>query len=83
MSGADAADSTTPAPIGLSGNDVPLGQQPGFVAPRTYLEQTRPIQPPKPLTALDREQMEGLVCVAKRCWEVRANISFRNLFAPS
>ncbi|KAF2654639.1 nuclear protein SNF4 [Lophiostoma macrostomum CBS 122681] len=60
MSGADTADSTAPAPIGLAGNDVPLGQQPGFVAPRTYLEQTRPMQPPKPVTALDREQMEGL-----------------------
>lgn len=61
MSGPDAADSSAPAVANPHANDVVLGQQPAFVAPRTYLEQARPIVPPKPMTAVDREQMEGLV----------------------
>ncbi|KAF2269884.1 nuclear protein SNF4 [Lojkania enalia] len=59
MSGADIADSVTPASINATASDVPQ-DQPAFVAPRTYLEQVRPIIPPKPLTAMDWEQMEAL-----------------------
>ncbi|KAF2182013.1 nuclear protein SNF4 [Zopfia rhizophila CBS 207.26] len=61
MSGADMADSTTPAPLTAIASDTIPGQEPpGFVQPRTYLEQAKPITPPKPLSAIDREQMEGL-----------------------
>jgi hypothetical protein len=69
MSGSDAADSAMPAPsypTPLPANDLPLGQPPPFVAPRTYLEQAKPQGSPKPMTAIDREQMEGLVCVWKQ-----------------
>jgi hypothetical protein len=59
MSGPDAADPPAPAP--QNPHDVALGSPPAFVAPRTYLEQARPIVPPKPMSAVDREQMEGLV----------------------
>ncbi len=53
MSGVDAADTA------LAHANERLG---AFVSPRTLLEQARPSQPPKPLTALDREQLDGLVC---------------------
>ncbi|KAF2867636.1 hypothetical protein BDV95DRAFT_597849 [Massariosphaeria phaeospora] len=61
MSGVDMVDSAMPAPENDTISDLPLGQgPPAFVAPRTYLERTDPIGPPKPVTAVDREQMEGL-----------------------
>lgn len=63
MSGADTADSTMPAPPSAPVADEHHAQQPAFVAPRTYLSQTRPASAPRPLTALDREQMEGLIAV--------------------
>jgi len=54
MSGADVADPAAPV------KDVPLlAGQPAFVAPRTYLDQARPMVP-LPLSAIDREQLEGL-----------------------
>lgn len=76
MSGADTADPVTPAPANLPDGDV------SFVAPRTYLEQTKPITPPKPLTALDREQMEGLVRVWHSRLDFSANVGCRGRFAP-
>ncbi|KAF2015040.1 nuclear protein SNF4 [Aaosphaeria arxii CBS 175.79] len=60
MSGADTADPTTPAPPPNTVNEDALGHQPSFVAPRTYLSQTRPPQSPQMLSPIDREQMEGL-----------------------
>ncbi|KAF2122838.1 nuclear protein SNF4 [Lophiotrema nucula] len=56
MSGADVADSTMP------GNDVVSGGLP-FVAPRTYLGQTRQAMKDKALTELDHEQMDALKSV--------------------
>jgi 5'-AMP-activated protein kinase regulatory gamma subunit len=50
MSGADALAS-----------DAPPHDGPAFVTPRTYLEQGRPVMPPRALTAVDREQLDGLV----------------------
>jgi hypothetical protein len=63
MSGADTIDSATPVPATMSSpaSDAPAAQQAGFVTPRTYLTQTRPIVPPKLLATIDIEQMEGLV----------------------
>lgn len=59
MSGADTLDSASPDPTNVPSSDVPPASgKPAFVAPRTYLNQ-RPI-PPTPLSAVDREQMEGL-----------------------
>ncbi|KAF2798279.1 nuclear protein SNF4 [Melanomma pulvis-pyrius CBS 109.77] len=58
MSGVDIADSAVPAPTTLPASDVPLPA--AFVTPRTYLDQMRPVIPPAPLSAVDREQMEGL-----------------------
>lgn len=46
MSGVDAADSATP--------------NPHFVSPRHLLEQTRPILPPRTITKLDQEHLDGL-----------------------
>ncbi|KAF2278804.1 CBS-domain-containing protein [Westerdykella ornata] len=60
MSGPDAADPSTPAPEKPPAKDVVIPQQPAIVAPRTFLEPARPIMPPTPLSAIDREQMEGL-----------------------
>ena len=54
MSGVDTADSATSS---LLMNDA----RPAFVSPRTLLEQARPTVPPKTVTALDREQLDGLV----------------------
>ena len=34
---------------------------PVFVSPRTLLEPSRPVLPPRAFTALDKEQLEGLV----------------------
>lgn len=39
----------------------PNEARPTFVSPRTLLEQARPILPPRTFTALDREQLDGLV----------------------
>jgi hypothetical protein len=39
----------------------PNDARPAFVSPRTLLEQVRPILPPRSFTALDREQLDGLV----------------------
>jgi len=39
----------------------PNDARPTFVSPRTLLEQARPILPPRTFTALDREQLDGLV----------------------
>ena len=39
----------------------PNDARPTFVTPRTLLEQARPILPPRTCTALDREQLDGLV----------------------
>lgn len=39
----------------------PNDARPAFVSPRTLLEQARPILPPRSFTALDREQLDGLV----------------------
>jgi hypothetical protein len=58
MSG-DTADST-PAPAGALRNEV-THDRPVFVAPRTYLEQGRPAMSQRALTAVDREQLDGLV----------------------
>ncbi|KAF2470174.1 nuclear protein SNF4 [Lindgomyces ingoldianus] len=60
MSGADLAETTTPAPPpnATTASDVP--ERPLFVAPRTYLEQAKPIMPQKLLTVLEREQMDAL-----------------------
>ncbi|KAF2710217.1 CBS-domain-containing protein [Pleomassaria siparia CBS 279.74] len=61
MSGVDIADSAMAAPPNVPISDVSQAQgKPAFVAPRTYLDQTRPVVPPTPLSAVDREQMEGL-----------------------
>lgn len=59
---ADIADSEMPAPTNVPVSDVPLAApgKPAFVAPRTYLDQARPTIPPTSLSAVDREQMEGL-----------------------
>jgi 5'-AMP-activated protein kinase regulatory gamma subunit len=62
MSGADILDSATPGSPNVPSSDVPPASgKPAFVAPRTYLDQ-RPIQAqaPIPLSAVDRDQMEGL-----------------------
>jgi 5'-AMP-activated protein kinase regulatory gamma subunit len=64
MSGADTADSATPAPPNppTAANDAPQPHdRPTFVTPRDFLEQGRPILPPRALTAVDREQLDGLV----------------------
>ncbi|KAF2740134.1 CBS-domain-containing protein [Polyplosphaeria fusca] len=53
MSGADMASSVSQAAAEAL-------ERPAFVAPRTYLENARDPEPPKPLTAADREQMEAL-----------------------
>ena len=57
MSGVDTADSTTKA---LS-NDA----RPAFVTPRDLLQQSRaplpPKEQPRQLSAVDREQLDGLV----------------------
>ena len=51
----------------------PNDARPAFVSPRTLLEQVRPILPPRSFTALDREQLDGLVlsrnqrCAVLRC----------------
>ncbi len=39
----------------------PNEARPTFVSPRTLLEQSRPILPPRTFTVLDREQLDGLV----------------------
>ncbi|KAF2746227.1 CBS-domain-containing protein [Sporormia fimetaria CBS 119925] len=58
MSASDAAD---PAHSNPPASHVAPTHQPAFVTPRTYLEGARPMAPPTPiLSALDREQMEGL-----------------------
>ncbi|KAL5447276.1 hypothetical protein PMIN05_002159 [Paraphaeosphaeria minitans] len=57
MSGADTADS-------VAANDVlQPHERPTFVTPRDFLEQGRPILPPRALTAVDKEQLDGLVRV--------------------
>ena len=63
MSGADVAESTTaPAPLNPTIIDSATGhERSGFVQPRTYLEPAEPITPTKPLSPIDREQIEGLV----------------------
>lgn len=65
MSGADTADSATPAPPipHADAHDGPQHQhdRPAFVTPRDFLEQGRPILPPRALTAVDKEQLDGLV----------------------
>jgi 5'-AMP-activated protein kinase regulatory gamma subunit len=66
MSGADTADSATPAPPAALANDAPH-DRPAFVTPRTYLEQGRPVMPPRALTAVDREQLDGLVRDTETC----------------
>ena len=57
MSGVDAADSTTNA----LGSDA----RPAFVTPRDLLQQSRaplpPKEQPRQLSAIDREQLDGLV----------------------
>ncbi|KAL5395704.1 hypothetical protein PMIN06_003571 [Paraphaeosphaeria minitans] len=54
MSGADTADS-------VAANDVlQPHERPTFVTPRDFLEQGRPILPPRALTAVDKEQLDGL-----------------------
>jgi hypothetical protein len=61
MSGAGILDSATPGPTHVPSSDVPPASgTPAFVAPRTYLDQNRPMIPSTPLSAVDREQMEGL-----------------------
>lgn len=62
MSGVDTADSATSAPTTAPANDASLGpERLAFVTPRTYLEQARPAMSPRALTAVDREQLDGLV----------------------
>ena len=61
MSGVDQTDAATPPSTAPPTSDGVLGQQPAFVAPRTYLGQTKQIAPPKVLSGADKEQMEGLV----------------------
>lgn len=64
MSGADTAGSASPAPPNLP-NDGQLGhERPAFVTPRDFLQQSRPSLPARALTAVDREQLDGLVRVA-------------------
>ncbi|CAO2651975.1 Nn.00g002580.m01.CDS01 [Neocucurbitaria sp. VM-36] len=53
MSGVDTGDTGT---SNLAVNDA----RPAFVSPRTLLEQSRPTAPAKVVTALDREQLDGL-----------------------
>ncbi|KAF1967891.1 CBS-domain-containing protein [Bimuria novae-zelandiae CBS 107.79] len=63
MSGADTADSATSAPPNThtNANDVPQPHERlTFVTPRDFLEQGRPILPPRALTTVDREQLDGL-----------------------
>ncbi|KAF2250869.1 nuclear protein SNF4 [Trematosphaeria pertusa] len=61
MSGVDTADSATSAPTTAPANDASLGpERLAFVTPRTYLEQARPAMSPRALTAVDREQLDGL-----------------------
>ena len=65
MSGADTADPATSAPPNppTTANDAPQPhERPTFVTPRDFLEQRRPILPPRALTAVDKEQLDGLVC---------------------
>lgn len=82
MSGPDAADSTTaPAALNTHANDIVPG---AFVAPRTYLEPTRPVV--RPMTAIDREQMEGLVELTSKHRAKRAGLTYlpcRAKYAPS
>lgn len=68
MSGADTADSATaatpalPNPHAATNHHVNAqAERPAFVTPRDFLEQGRPIMPPRALTAVDREQLDGLV----------------------
>jgi hypothetical protein len=65
MSGADTADSAPPAPPNPHADPHDGLQQqhdrPAFVTPRDFLEQGRPILPPRALTAVDKEQLDGLV----------------------
>jgi hypothetical protein len=61
MSGADILDSATPGPTDVPSSDgLPASGTPAFVAPRTYLDQNRPVLSHVPLSPVDREQMEGL-----------------------
>jgi len=57
MSGVDTADSTT--------NALPSDARPAFVTPRDLLQQSRaplpPKEQPRQLSAVDREQLDGLV----------------------
>jgi len=71
MSGADTADSATPVPAAALANDAPSDRL-AFVTPRTYLEQGRPVMPPRALTAVDREQLDGLVGDVVDCGGGRA-----------
>lgn len=66
MSGADTADAhpagaapATAASHAANNPNVPF-DRPAFVTPRTYLEQARPGMMPRALTAMDREQLDGL-----------------------
>lgn len=64
MSGADTAGSATSTPRNppTAANDVlQPHDRPTFVTPRDFLEQGRPILPPRALTAVDKEQLDGLV----------------------
>jgi hypothetical protein len=48
----------------------PNDARPAFVSPRTLLEQARPILPPRSFTALDREQLDGLVHINIEPWNM-------------
>lgn len=61
MSGVDTAGPAASVAANPPAADASLGpDRPAFVTPRTYLEQGRPVMPSRALTAVDREQLDGL-----------------------
>ena len=60
-SGADLASIAATMSGDTEARPNPNDARPAFVSPRTLLEQARPILPPRSFTALDREQLDGLV----------------------
>jgi 5'-AMP-activated protein kinase regulatory gamma subunit len=76
--GADTAD-----PASAGNHDNNAHERPTFVTPRTYLEQGRPTMPPRAMTAVDREQLDGLVsfCRAHAMMTTPTHIAQRTIRA--
>lgn len=76
MSGIDIVDAVTTPP----GVD---GARPSFVSPRTILQQSRQRQPSKSLSALEREQLDGLVRRTRWTYDLSLTENHSVLFVPS